>query len=134
MVKKRKILNYINLIFSFLKHFGYQRYANPKMILWSTPPLPFPDTQNVWLKVDDSSMLGVRIDYVQARLWVQVIHELRSGLKLKKTEYTKTPIGNITCIHCSLYNYILTSTILYLTIFTYNVSQLPSFVRILFLN
>ncbi|XP_023323232.1 protein spire homolog 1 isoform X2 [Eurytemora carolleeae] len=27
-----------------------------------------------------------------ARLWVQVIHELRSGLKLKKTEYTKTPI------------------------------------------
>ena len=30
---------------------------------------------------------------VQARLWVQVIHELRSGLKLKKIEYTKTPIG-----------------------------------------
>ena len=28
----------------------------------------------------------------QARLWVQVIQELRSGLKLKKTEYTKTPI------------------------------------------
>ena len=28
----------------------------------------------------------------QARLWVQVIHELRSGLKLKKTEYSKTPI------------------------------------------
>jgi len=27
-----------------------------------------------------------------ARLWVQVIHELRSGLKLKKTEYSKTPI------------------------------------------
>ena len=31
-------------------------------------------------------------EYVQARLWVQVIHELRSGLKLKKTEYSKTPI------------------------------------------
>ena len=28
----------------------------------------------------------------QARLWVQVIQELRSGLKLKKTDYTKTPI------------------------------------------
>jgi len=27
-----------------------------------------------------------------ARLWVQVIHELRNGLKLKKTEYSKTPI------------------------------------------
>merc|ERR1719500_561580 len=27
-----------------------------------------------------------------ARLWVQVIHELRNGLKLKKTEYTRTPI------------------------------------------
>ena len=28
----------------------------------------------------------------QARLWVQVIHELRSGVRLKKTEYTRTPI------------------------------------------
>ena len=27
-----------------------------------------------------------------ARLWVQVIHELRSGVRLKKTEYTRTPI------------------------------------------
>jgi hypothetical protein len=30
---------------------------------------------------------------MQARLWVQVIHELRTGIKLKKTEYSKTPIG-----------------------------------------
>lgn len=78
-----------------------------------SPPLcslHLPDTQNVWLKVDDSSMLGVMIDYVQARLWVQVIHELRSGLKLKKTEYTKTPIGNITC---TIYNYIHVTKIVF---------------------
>ena len=30
--------------------------------------------------------------FSQARLWVQVIHELRSGVRLKKTEYTRTPI------------------------------------------
>ena len=35
-----------------------------------------------------------RIHFVQfqARLWVQVIHELRSGVRLKKTEFTRTPI------------------------------------------
>ena len=27
-----------------------------------------------------------------ARLWVQVIQELRSGLKLKKADYTRTPV------------------------------------------
>ncbi len=28
----------------------------------------------------------------QARLWVQCMHDLRNGVKLKKTNYTKTPI------------------------------------------
>jgi spire-like protein len=28
----------------------------------------------------------------QARLWVQVIHELRHGVKLKKVDYSRTPI------------------------------------------
>jgi spire-like protein len=28
----------------------------------------------------------------QARLWVQVIHELRHGVKLKKVDYSHTPI------------------------------------------
>jgi spire-like protein len=29
---------------------------------------------------------------LQARLWVQVIHELRHGVKLKKVDYSHTPI------------------------------------------
>ena len=29
---------------------------------------------------------------LQARLWVQVIHELRHGVKLKKVDYSRTPI------------------------------------------
>ena len=29
---------------------------------------------------------------VQAHLWIQTMQELRQGVKLKKTDYTKTPI------------------------------------------
>ena len=29
---------------------------------------------------------------VQARLWVQVLRDMRTGVKLKKVEFTKTPI------------------------------------------
>lgn len=29
---------------------------------------------------------------LQARLWVQVIRELRNGVKLKKVDYSRTPI------------------------------------------
>jgi spire-like protein len=29
---------------------------------------------------------------LQARLWVQVVHELRHGVKLKKVDYSRTPI------------------------------------------
>ena len=32
------------------------------------------------------------LSFSRARLWVQVIHELRSGVRLKKTDYTRTPI------------------------------------------
>lgn len=42
--------------------------------------------------VESDSELGQLDIQDWARLWVQVIHELRSGLKLKKTEYSKTPI------------------------------------------
>jgi len=42
--------------------------------------------------VENDSELGQLDIQDWARLWVQVIHELRSGLKLKKTEYSKTPI------------------------------------------
>ncbi len=28
----------------------------------------------------------------QARLWVQCMHDLRNGVKLKKTNFTKTPV------------------------------------------
>jgi len=30
--------------------------------------------------------------FFQTRLWVQVIHELRNGVKLKKVNYNRTPI------------------------------------------
>ena len=29
---------------------------------------------------------------LQAHLWIQTMQELRQGVKLKKTDYTKTPI------------------------------------------
>ena len=32
------------------------------------------------------------IFHFQAHLWIQTMQELRQGVKLKKTDYTKTPI------------------------------------------
>ena len=51
-------------------------------------------TDLIRLVCDYDFLVCKNINYnnFQARLWVQVIHELRSGLKLKKTEYSKTPI------------------------------------------
>ena len=43
-------------------------------------------------EVEEDSELGQLNIQDWARLWVQVIHELRSGVRLKKTEYTRTPI------------------------------------------
>ena len=43
-------------------------------------------------EVETDSELGQLNIQDWARLWVQVIHELRSGVRLKKTEYTRTPI------------------------------------------
>ena len=43
-------------------------------------------------EVEENSELGQLNIQDWARLWVQVIHELRSGVRLKKTEYTRTPI------------------------------------------
>ena len=43
-------------------------------------------------QVETDSELGQLDIQDWARLWVQVIHELRSGVRLKKTEYTRTPI------------------------------------------
>merc|ERR1711892_189238 len=42
--------------------------------------------------VENDSELGQLDIQDWARLWVQVIHELRSGIKLKKIEYSKTPV------------------------------------------
>ncbi len=30
--------------------------------------------------------------FEQARLWMQCMHDLRNGVKLKKTNYTRTPV------------------------------------------
>jgi len=43
-------------------------------------------------QVETDSELGQLDIQDWARLWVQVIHELRSGVRLKKTEFTRTPI------------------------------------------
>ncbi|XP_023702063.1 protein spire homolog 1, partial [Cryptotermes secundus] len=44
-------------------------------------------------KLQFSDWTGLRIwRTLQARLWVQVIHELRHGVKLKKVDYSHTPI------------------------------------------
>ncbi len=39
---------------------------------------------------DDELQVLAQQDW--AHLWIQTMHELRQGVKLKKTEYTKTPI------------------------------------------
>lgn len=40
----------------------------------------------------DDALGLMQVPHFQANLWIQTLSELRQGVKLKKTDYTKTPI------------------------------------------